>query len=68
MVVAASLSGDPTAALFGSERDGKVVLQGADVRGTIYAIYTFSEIFRLNNPLGLNSRNAIRMPKAIASL
>ena len=24
-------------------RDGKVVLQGADVRGTIYAIYTFSE-------------------------
>jgi DNA-binding NtrC family response regulator len=38
MVVCASLSGDPGAALFGSERDGKVELGAFDqaAGGTLY--------------------------------
>jgi hypothetical protein len=36
-----SVTGREAHAVF--TRDGKVVLEGADMRGTIYAIYTFSE-------------------------
>lgn len=33
------------------EKDGRVILNGADMRGTIYAVYSFSELFLGIRPL-----------------
>lgn len=51
-------------------RDGKVVLQGADMRGTIYAIYTFSEHYLGVPPLWFWSswkptrKDSVEVPEA----